>query len=164
MAGAPQSPNNLRPSVAWASPILTIGHSTRPIEEFLELPPEHGVERLVDIRTIPHSRRNPQFNCQALAKSLEHEGIAYVHLKELGGLRRPGRDSINTGWRNASFRGYADYMETAEFEKALGRLLQLCAEKRCAVMCAEGVPWRFASAVLSGALLARGSNVGDIIR
>jgi len=163
LAPAPKSATDLKPSVAWASPILTIGHSTRPIEEFIELLQEHGVERLVDIRTIPHSRRNPQFNCQALAKSLEHEGIAYVHLKELGGLRRPGRDSINTGWRNASFRGYADYMETAEFEKALGRLLQLCAEKRCAVMCAEAVPWRCHRSLLADALVARGVSVEHIL-
>lgn len=163
MAPAPKLANDLKPSVAWASPILTVGHSTRPIEEFIELLQEHGVERLVDIRTIPHSRRNPQFNCQALAKSLEHEGIAYVHLKELGGLRHPRRDSVNTGWRNASFRGYADYMQTAEFDKALGRLLQLCAEKCCAVMCAEAVPWRCHRSVLADALLARGIPVEHIL-
>ena len=146
-----------------ASPIVTIGHSTRPIEEFIELLQQHGVERLVDIRTIPRSRRNPQFNSQALAKSLEREGVAYVHLKELGGLRHPRRDSINTGWRNLSFRGYADYMQTTEFEKALGLLLQYCREKRCAVMCAEAVPWRCHRSLLADGLLARGIPVEHIL-
>jgi hypothetical protein len=143
--------------------ILTIGHSTHPIKEFIELLRQHGVERLVDIRTIPRSRHNPQFNGDALAKSLQHEGIAYAHLKELGGLRHPRRDSINTGWRNASFRGYADYMQTDEFEQALGRLLQLCAEKRCAVMCAEAVPWRCHRSLLADALVARGVTVEHIL-
>ena len=113
----------------WAPAILTIGHSTRPIDEFVQLLQQHGVERLVDIRTIPRSRHNPQFNSEALAKSLARAGIEYAHLKELGGLRRPRPDSINMGWRNASFRGYADYMQTPEFEQALQRLLRLCARE-----------------------------------
>jgi hypothetical protein len=153
----------LKPSESWAPLILTIGHSTHPIERFMELLRQHGVERLVDVRTIPRSRHNPQFNGEALAKSLEHEGIAYAHLKELGGLRHPRPDSINTGWRNASFRGYADYMQTDEFEEALRRLLQLCAEKRCAVMCAEAVPWRCHRSLLADALLARGIPVEHIL-
>jgi hypothetical protein len=139
--------------------ILTIGHSIHPIDEFIQLLRRHGVERLVDIRTIPRSRRNPQFNREALAKSLEHEGIAYMHLKELGGLRHPRPDSMNTGWRNAGFRGYADYMQTPEFEEALQRLLQLCAEHRCALMCAEAVPWRCHRSLLADALLAHGVAV-----
>jgi Protein of unknown function, DUF488 len=145
------------------TPILTIGHSTRPIEAFIELLQQHEVERLVDIRTIPRSRRNPQFNREALAKSLEREDVAYIHLKELGGLRRPRRDSINTGWRNPSFRGYGDYMQTTEFEKALGLLLQLCGEKRCAVMCAEALPWRCHRSLLADALLARDIPVEHIL-
>jgi len=149
--------------VGWATPILTIGHSTRPIGAFIELLQQHEVERLVDIRTIPGSRRNPQFNSEALAKSLEREGVAYVHLKELGGLRHPRRDSINTGWRNPSFRGYGDYMQTTEFEKALGLLLRLCGENRCAVMCAEAVPWRCHRSLLADALLARGIPVEHIL-
>jgi hypothetical protein len=143
--------------------ILTIGHSIHPIDEFIQLLRRHGVERLVDIRTIPRSRRNPQFNREALAKSLEHEGIAYMHLKELGGLRHPRPDSMNTGWRNAGFRGYADYMQTPEFEEALQRLLQLCAEHRCALMCAEAVPWRCHRSLLADALLAHGVAVEHIL-
>jgi uncharacterized protein (DUF488 family) len=163
LAPAPKSPNHLKPSGGRAPLILTIGHSTRPIDQFIELLRQHGVERLADIRTIPRSRHNPQFNGDALAKSLEREGIAYTHLQELGGLRHPRRDSINTGWRNASFRGYADYMQTDEFEQALGRLLQLCAEKRCAVMCAEAVPWRCHRSLLADALLAHGVSVEHIL-
>jgi Protein of unknown function, DUF488 len=143
--------------------ILTIGHSTRPIEEFIELLRQHGVERLVDIRTIPRSRHNPQFNGDALAHSLRGEHIEYAHLKELGGLRHPRPDSANLGWRNASFRGYADYMQTEEFEEAVQRLLQVCGEKQCAVMCAEAVPWRCHRSLLADALVARGIPVEHIL-
>ena len=146
-----------------APKILTIGHSTRPIDEFIALLQQNGVERLVDIRTIPRSRHNPQFNSEALAKSLSREGIEYAHLKELGGLRHPRPDSINMGWRNASFRGYADYMQTPEFEEALQRLLRLCEQKRCAVMCAEAVPWRCHRSLVADALLARGIAVEHIM-
>jgi hypothetical protein len=142
---------------------LTIGHSTRSIEEFLDLLRHHGVERLVDIRTIPRSRRNPQFNTEALAKSLVREGIDYAHIKELGGLRHPRPDSINLGWRNEGFRGYADYMQTGEFDEAVSRLLQQCEGKRCAVMCAEAVPWRCHRSLLSDALVARGIGVEHIL-
>ena len=143
--------------------ILTIGHSTRPIEEFIELLRQHGVERLVDIRTIPRSRHNPQFNGDALARSLRGEHIEYAHLKELGGLRHPRPDSANLGWRNASFRGYADYMQTEEFDEAVQRLLQVCGEKQCAVMCAEAVPWRCHRSLLADALVARGIAVEHIL-
>jgi hypothetical protein len=163
LARALKSPGDLRSGRGGALPILTIGHSTRPIDEFIELLRQHGVERLVDIRTIPRSRRNPQFNNEALAKSLEDEGIGYVHLKELGGLRHPRHDSINTGWRNDGFRGYADYMQTAEFEEALRRLLELCEGKRCAAMCAEAVPWRCHRSLLADALVARGIPVEHIL-
>jgi hypothetical protein len=163
LARAQKSPGNLRSASSGALPILTIGHSTRPIDEFIELVRQHGVERLVDIRTIPRSRRNPQFNSEALAKSLEDKGIGYVHLKELGGLRHPRRDSINTGWRNDGFRGYADYMQSAEFEEALRRLLELCEGKRCAAMCAEAVPWRCHRSLLADALVARGIPVEHIL-
>jgi len=163
LARAQKSPGGLRSGSGGALPILTIGHSTRPIDEFIELLRQHGVERLVDIRTIPRSRRNPQFNSEALAKSLEDKGIGYVHLKELGGLRHPRRDSLNTGWRNAGFRGYADYMQTAEFEEALRRLLGLCEGKRCAAMCAEAVPWRCHRSLLADALVARGIPVEHIL-
>ena len=163
MPRAPKSAVTLKPRGGGAGPILTIGHSTHPIERFIALLRQHGVERLVDIRTIPRSRHNPQFNSEALAKTLEQEGIAYAHLKELGGLRHARADSINTGWRNASFRGYADYMETEEFEQALDRLLQLRAEKRCAAMCAEAVPWRCHRSLVADALVARGIPVEHIL-
>lgn len=163
MARGQKSPGDLRSGSGGALPILTIGHSTRQIDEFIELLRQHGVERLVDIRTIPRSRHNPQFNRESLAQALEHKGIDYAHLKELGGLRHPRPGSINSGWRNASFRGYADYMQTAEFEEGLRRLLQLCEGKRCAAMCAEAVPWRCHRSLLSDALVARGIPVEHIL-
>ena len=158
-----QNPAGDLNSSGGGQPILTVGHSTRLIDEFIELLRQHGIERLVDIRTIPRSRRNPQFNSEALAKSVEDAGIGYVHFKELGGLRHPRPDSLNTGWRNAGFRGYADYMRTAEFEKGLQRLLRLGEGKRCVVMCAEAVPWRCHRSLLSDALVARGVPVEHIL-
>ena len=122
----------------------------------------HGVQQLVDVRTIPKSRRVPQFNQNALAAKLEAAGIRYIHLKELGGLRHAKKDSINLGWRNASFRGYADYMGTEEFRAALGRLLELARTKITAIMCAEAVPWRCHRSLIGDALLARGVHVEDI--
>jgi Protein of unknown function, DUF488 len=163
LAGEPKSEDELAPSRGGARPILTIGHSTRSIEEFVDLLRQHGVERLVDIRTIPRSRRNPQFNSEALAKSLKREGIDYRHIKELGGLRHAHKGSINTGWRNASFRGYADYMQSEKFDQAVGGLLELCGEKRCALMCAEAVPWRCHRSLLADALVARGVAVEHIL-
>jgi Protein of unknown function, DUF488 len=160
-AVAPHSvaPPNLSPSLT----VFTIGHSTRSIEEFLSILEAHGVERLVDVRTIPKSRRVPQFNSEALATSLREQGIEYVHLKSLGGLRKAKKDSVNTGWRNASFRGYADYMAGDEFRAALERLLQLASEKRTAIMCAEAVPWRCHRSLIGDALLVRGVKVEDIL-
>jgi len=143
--------------------VLTIGHSTRTIEEFLSVLKAHGVERLVDVRSIPKSRRVPQFNSVALAASLREQGIEYVHLKSLGGLRHPKKDSINTSWRNASFRGYADYMASEEFRGGLQRLLQLASAKRTAIMCAEAVPWRCHRSLIGDALLVRGVHVEDIM-
>jgi len=142
--------------------IFTIGHSTHPIERFIELLQSHGVAQVLDIRTIPKSRRNPQFNTDALAASLHAAGIHYVHLKELGGLRHARRDSDNLGWRNASFRGYADYMQTPEFATALDRTIQLASERPTAVMCAEAVPWRCHRSLVSDALLVRGIRVAHI--
>jgi Domain of unknown function DUF488 len=162
LARAPRSEGDFVQSRSGAPPILTVGHSTRSIDEFVELLRRHGIERLVDIRTIPRSRRNPQFNSDALAKSLQRAGMDYAHIKELGGLRHAHKDSINTGWRNASFRGYADYMQTEEFERAVGDLLRLCGEKHCAVMCAEAVPWRCHRSLLADALVARGISVEHI--
>jgi uncharacterized protein (DUF488 family) len=143
--------------------VLTIGHSTRTIEEFLSILKAHGVQRLVDVRSIPKSRRVPQFNSESLAASLRSHRISYVHLKSLGGLRHAKKDSINTGWRNTSFRGYADYMASEEFREGLERLLELASAKRTAIMCAEAVPWRCHRSLIGDALLARGVNVEDIM-
>lgn len=143
--------------------VLTIGHSTRTIEEFVSMLQAHGVGRLVDVRTIPKSRRVPQFNSDALAASLREQGIEYTHLAALGGLRHAKKDSVNTGWRNASFRGYADYMATEEFREGLNRLLGLARTKRTAVMCAEAVPWRCHRSLIGDALLTRGVQVEDIM-
>jgi uncharacterized protein (DUF488 family) len=122
--------------------ILTIGHSTRTIEEFIGLLHMHGVTQVADVRTIPRSRHNPQFNADSLPKSLKKSGIGYIHLAGLGGLRHASRASLNTGWRNASFRGFADYMQTPEFEKALKELIKIASRGRVTLMCAEAVPWR----------------------
>ena len=122
--------------------IFTLGHSTLPIEAFLALLQAYGIERVVDIRTMPRSRHNRQFNDTALASSLKDRLLQYVHLKALGGLRRPRKDSLNTGWRNGGFRGFADYMQTEEFRDALAALIGLSRENRVAIMRAEAVPWR----------------------
>lgn len=144
-------------------PVFTIGHSTRPIEEFIELLCANGVERLIDIRTIPKSRHNPQFNTDALARALKSAGIDYVHLKALGGLRHARRDSPNMAWRNASFRGYADYMQTEDFQNALERAIRLADEKPAALMCAEAVPWRCHRSLVADALAARGIEALEIV-
>jgi len=143
--------------------VLTVGHSNRSIEDFLTLLPSHDVVRLVDIRTVPRSRHNPQFNTDALAGSLAGAGIEYVHMAALGGLRHPKKDSINSAWRNDSFRGYADYMQTAEFNAAIEQLIQLAAGKRTAIMCAESVPWRCHRSLVADALVARGHDVEHIM-
>ena len=143
--------------------IATIGHSTHPTEEFIRMLEAHGIEQLVDVRTIPKSRRNPQFNRENLQASLKTVGIEYRHLPGLGGLRHPRKNSTNTGWRNASFRGYADYMETPEFGENLDRLMELASEMRTAIMCAEAVPWRCHRSLIADALLARGIAVREIL-
>jgi Domain of unknown function DUF488 len=143
--------------------ILTIGHSTRTAKTFLEMLRAHGVERIVDVRTIPRSRRNPQFNSEELAAALRRAGIGYTHLKALGGLRHARADSRNLAWRNASFRGFADYMQTPEFEQGIARLLELAAKSRCAIMCAEAVPWRCHRSLIADALTARGIAVEHIL-
>lgn len=143
--------------------ILTIGHSTHTSAEFIALLQAHGVTRIVDVRTVPRSRHNPQFNRDTLPASLQEAGIGYVHLAGLGGLRHTTKDSINKGWRNASFRGYADYMQTAEFETALNGLIELTKQDRIALMCAEAVPWRCHRSLIADALLVRGIPVEDIM-
>ncbi|HJZ95687.1 MAG TPA: DUF488 domain-containing protein [Candidatus Solibacter sp.] len=142
--------------------IFTVGHSTRAIEDFIGLLQAHGVERLIDVRTVPKSRHNPQFNRDELPKSLKQAKISYTHMPELGGLRRPRKDSINTGWRNLSFRGYADYMQTPDFERGLEKLIELGASETVAIMCAEAVPWRCHRSLVADALLARGIAVEEL--
>ena len=122
--------------------VLTIGHSNRTWKDFLELLRAHRVKRVIDVRSIPRSRHNPQFNRETLRTKLRAARIGYVHLRKLGGLRHARRDSPNMGWRNASFRGFADYMQTSDFEAGLHRLMKLAGQKRSAIMCAEAVPWR----------------------
>ena len=143
--------------------IFTLGHSTLPIESFLMLLEAYAIERLVDIRTIPRSRHNPQFNDTALAQSLKPRHVEYVPCKALGGLRRPCKDSPNTGWRNEGFRGFADYMQTEEFREALAALIRMSGERRIAIMCAEAVPWRCHRSLVADALSVRGVPVVEIL-
>jgi uncharacterized protein (DUF488 family) len=143
--------------------ILSIGHSTRTLEEFISLLKSYGVKEVVDIRTIPRSRHNPQFNMDNLAPSLRRRGIGYFHMKGLGGLRRALKDSLNTGWQNPSFRGFADYMQTREFEEGLNKLVKMTETKRVALMCAEAVPWRCHRSLVADALKVRGMEVVHIM-
>ena len=143
-------------------PVYTIGHSTRSIDDFIHLIKSHGVERLIDVRTIPRSRFNPQFDVAQLPTSLAAAGVHYLHMPGLGGLRRPRQDSINTGWRNVSFRGYADHMQTAEFRDSLERCIEMASAERIVLMCAEAVPWRCHRSLIADALVARGAEVREI--
>jgi uncharacterized protein (DUF488 family) len=142
--------------------MFTIGHSTRPIAGFVRLLKAHGVQRVIDVRTIPRSRHNPQFNRHELSPALHRARIHYTHMAGLGGLRHARPDSINTGWRNASFRGYADYMQTPEFGENLRRCLELARRERVVLMCAEAVPWRCHRSLIADALLVRGVAVSEI--
>jgi uncharacterized protein (DUF488 family) len=146
-----------------ANVIYTIGHSTRPIDEFIGILNAYGIGQLVDVRTIPRSRRNPQFGIEHLPGSLTTAGIAYRHMPGLGGLRHPQRDSINTGWRNAGFRGYADYMQTPEFQVNLEKLIQLASTAPTTIMCAEAVPWRCHRSLIADALVTRCIDVQEIM-
>ena len=144
--------------------LWTIGHSTRKIDHFISLLEENGIKLVVDVRSLPGSKRYPQFNKEALADSLGQNGIRYEHFPELGGRRKPSPDSRNTAWRNASFRGYADYMETGEFQKGIQRLVDLTSEVGpAAIMCAEAVWWRCHRALISDYLKARGIEVIHIV-
>lgn len=143
--------------------ILTIGHSTRSADEFLALLRRHDVDVLADVRTVPRSRRHPHFAGDALAAALARHGIEYRHFKDLGGLRKPRADSRNAGWRNAGFRGYADHMQTAEFESALLALMTLAETRRVAVMCAEARWWQCHRQLIADALVARGVEVRHVI-
>jgi uncharacterized protein (DUF488 family) len=144
--------------------IWTIGHSTRTIDEFISLLKENGIKLVADVRMFPGSKRYPQFGREALAKSLGESGIPYEHFPELGGRRNPKPDSHNTAWRNASFRGYADYMETKQFQKGVKRLLELASEAGpVAIMCAEAVWWRCHRSLISDYLKARGIEVMHVL-
>jgi uncharacterized protein (DUF488 family) len=144
--------------------LWTIGHSTRKIDQFISLLEENGIKLVVDVRSLPGSKRYPQFNKEALSASLHKVGIRYEHFPELGGRRKPKQDSRNIAWRNASFRGYADYMETDEFRKGADRLVDLANDAgRTAIMCAEAVWWRCHRALVSDYLKARGIEVMHII-
>lgn len=140
-------------------PVLTVGHSTRPLDELLALLAAHRIEALVDVRRFPGSRRHPQYSRDALAVSLAAAGIAYRHDPRLGGRRAPRPDSPHTAWRNPSFRAYADHMDTAEFRAALADLAAASTTRRTAVMCAEAVPWRCHRRLIADALTATGREV-----
>jgi uncharacterized protein (DUF488 family) len=143
--------------------VYTIGHSTRTADEFLNILKAFGIDLVADIRTIPRSRRNPQFERDVLSSALADQGIEYRHIGGLGGLRHPGKNSPNGGWRNNSFRGYADHMQTEEFAAALAELIVAAKEKTAAIMCAEAVPWRCHRSLVGDALVVRGIEVIDII-
>ena len=149
---------------AESSPVvMTIGHSTRTLEEFIRLLQAHGATCVVDVRTVPRSRHNPQFNKVSLPRSLLKADLKYVHMPGVGGLRHATRDSPNAGWRNASFRAYADYMQTPEFAQSLEGLIRLANQDRIVLMCAEAVPWRCHRSLIADALLVRGIRAEDIM-
>ncbi len=143
--------------------ILTIGHSTRSLEEFVELIKTYSVALIVDVRSVPRSRHNPQFNKETLPNSLKTYDIKYIHMPDIGGLRHPKRDSINLAWKNSSFRGYADYMQTQEFTDNLLKIIALARENCLALTCAEALPWRCHRSLISDALVARNIKVEHII-
>ncbi len=142
--------------------VFTIGHSTRTTRDFIRLLKAHDIERVIDVRTIPRSRHSPQFNRDQLSAALHRARIHYTHMAGLGGLRRAQRDSSNLAWRNASFRGYADYMQTSAFEESLNRCIALARRERVALMCAEAVPWRCHRSLIADALLAKGIDTREI--
>jgi uncharacterized protein (DUF488 family) len=143
--------------------LFTIGHSTRSIEDLVALLKQYGIKEVVDIRTIPMSRHNPQFNEDALKRSLRRARIRYRHLKKLGGLRHAKKDSTNLGWHNASFRGFADYMATQEFAEGLTDLMNIAGKRKTAIMCAEAVPWRCHRSLIGDALIKKGWIVWNIM-
>src|SRR5665213_2875227 len=143
--------------------IYTIGHSTHPIDEFVELLQAHDIKEVVDVRSIPMSRHNPQFNSDTLKQSLQQVHIRYKLLKKLGGLRHTKKDSINLGWHNTSFRGYADYMASGDFEKGLEALIKIANLRNTTIMCAEAVPWRCHRSLIADALIKKGWLVRDIM-
>lgn len=154
----------MRGHTAAAEPLIcTIGHSNRSLDTFVDLLRSNGVDRVLDVRTVPRSRHNPQFNQDALPTALDAFQISYTHLAGLGGLRHARADSPNSGWQNLSFRGYADYMQTTEFADNVQSVANLARTERCVLMCAEAVPWRCHRSLIGDALLVRGIHVEDII-
>jgi uncharacterized protein (DUF488 family) len=148
----------------WAAgTVFTVGHSTRSLGELIELLGAYGVECVGDVRAVPRSRRNPQFNAEALGPALALAGIGYEPMKGLGGLRHPRKDSPNGGWTNESFRGFADYMQTDAFRGAVDQLIEASRARRVAMMCAEAVPWRCHRSLVADALLARGVPAIEIL-
>lgn len=143
--------------------LFTIGHSIHPMEEFIALLAGHEIRHLADVRSIPKSRHVPQFNSEPLSAALGAAGIGYAHMKALGGRRHSRRDSINTGWRNTSFRGYADYMATPQFAEGLDALIQIARAAPTAIMCAEAVPWRCHRSLIADAMILKGWEVRDIM-
>ena len=143
--------------------VLTVGHSTRPLADFITLLRAHSVARLVDVRTVPRSRHNPQFYLDTLPVELAANGIGYEHVPGLGGFRRTHPGSLNTGWRNLSFRGFADYMQTSEFADNLAELIANATRERIVLMCAEAVPWRCHRSLIADALLVHDLRVEEII-
>lgn len=142
--------------------LFTVGHSTHPIEEFVGILRSHGVTLVADIRTVPRSRHNPQFNEDKLTSTLPAHDLAYRRIPALGGLRKTHTDSVNTGWKKASFRGYADYMQTTDFADAINDLGTLLDDATVAIMCAEAVPWRCHRSLVGDAMVVRGVTVDDI--
>jgi uncharacterized protein (DUF488 family) len=145
------------------STVLTVGHSARSLEDFLGLLRAHEVSQIIDVRKLPGSTAHPHFNQETLSAALEEAGIGYVHVPALGGRRRPRPDSANGGWRNRSFQGYADYMQTADFEAGLQAVIESAGRRRVALMCAEAVPWRCHRSLIADALVARGIPVEHIL-
>ncbi len=143
--------------------VYTIGHSTRSIEEFILVLKHYNIEIVADVRKVPKSKHNPQFEGPHLEKSLEENGMSYIHIPQLGGLRYPKKDSKNMEWRNTSFRGYADHMETAEFEKGLNMLKKIAERHRTVILCAEAVPWKCHRNLISDALSLQGWVVVHIM-
>lgn len=150
-------------SLAMSTTVYTIGHSTRTIGEFIEILEGYGIRTVVDVRTVARSRHNPQFNEQELADALAARNIGYLRIPALGGLRHTSKTSINTGWTNASFRGYADYMQTSEFTAGIEQLISVATIRQTVIMCAEAVPWRCHRSMIGDALFVRGIGVQDIL-
>jgi len=156
-------PNNHGDRAEMPLTVLTVGHSTRTSEDFIRLLQVHGVTRVVDVRAIPRSRHNPQFDQELLSRSLKEAGIGYTHMPGLGGLRHTTRNSLNLGWRNESFRGFADYMQTSSFARGLRELLRSARKERIVLMCAEAVPWACHRSLIADALVARGIRTRHIM-